>query len=307
MTMKKFYVILLVCLLPFAIDGQVNNNSYSEKGTEDRIVTRTLKEEVSVNKSIGRPREVKEETFRSVEQMPQFPGGEAALMKFLQANIDYPPTAAKNDIEGRVVVQFVVKKDGHIGEVKVVRSVDPVLDAEAIRVCRSLPYFYPGRQNGIPVNVWYTVPVTFRIKKTNQESVTPVQDSKSLEEDYVYDLLHKVISEVQMSLPLEAGNGLTITSIDIVENRVVYIFDNDESILNAELLEGIRDHITDSYGQRQLASYMLKAEDDVSRGIITLIALNGMGVQYYFRNKKGSLVFLDIYPQTVKSYVEDNF
>ena len=143
--------------------GQKDN----EKGTEDRNVTRTLKEEVVVEKKVEAPKEVKEEVFRSVEQMPQFPGGEAALMKYLQSHINYPPMAAENNVQGRVVVQFVVDKTGKVGEVKVVRSVDKDLDKEAVRVCKSLPKFTPGRQNGQPVSVWYTLPVTFKLQGTN--------------------------------------------------------------------------------------------------------------------------------------------
>ena len=143
--------------------GQKDN----EKGTEDRNVTRTLKEEVVVEKKVEAPKEVKEEIFRSVEQMPQFPGGEAALMKYLQSHINYPPMAAENNIQGRVVVQFVVDKTGKVGEVKVVRSVDKDLDKEAVRVCKSLPKFTPGRQNGQAVSVWYTLPVTFKLQGTN--------------------------------------------------------------------------------------------------------------------------------------------
>ena len=107
------------------------------------------------------------EAFRSVEQMPQFPGGEAALMKFLQTHINYPPMAAENNVQGRVVVQFVVDKTGKVGEVKIVRSVDKDLDKEAARVCASLPKFIPGRQNGQAVPVWYTLPVTFKLQGTN--------------------------------------------------------------------------------------------------------------------------------------------
>ena len=143
--------------------GQKDN----EKGTEDRNVTRTLKEEVVVEKKVEAPKEVKEEIFRSVEQMPQFPGGEAALMKYLQSHINYPPMAAENNVQGRVVVQFVVDKTGRVGEVKVVRSVDKDLDREAVRVCKSLPKFTPGRQNGQAVSVWYTLPVTFKLQGTN--------------------------------------------------------------------------------------------------------------------------------------------
>ena len=143
--------------------GQKDN----EKGTEDRNVTRTLKEEVVVEKPVEKKEEKKEEIFRSVEQMPQFPGGEAALMKYLQSHINYPPMAAENNVQGRVVVQFVVDKTGKVGEVKVVRSVDKDLDKEAVRVCKSLPKFTPGRQNGQAVSVWYILPVTFKLQGTN--------------------------------------------------------------------------------------------------------------------------------------------
>ena len=143
--------------------GQKDN----EKGTEDRNVTKTLKDEVVVEKPVEKPKEVKEEVFRSVEQMPQFPGGEAALMKYLQSHINYPPMAAENNVQGKVVVQFVVDKTGKVGEVKVVRSVDKDLDREAVRVCKSLPKFTPGRQNGQAVSVWYTLPVTFKLQGTN--------------------------------------------------------------------------------------------------------------------------------------------
>ena len=107
------------------------------------------------------------EVFISVEQMPQFPGGDAALLKYLSSHINYPPMAAESNIQGRVVVQFVVDKTGMVGEVKVVRSVDKDLDREAVRVCKSLPRFVPGRQNGQPVSVWYTLPVTFKLQGTN--------------------------------------------------------------------------------------------------------------------------------------------
>ena len=113
------------------------------------VVPHTIKEEIEI--------------YRSAEQMPQFPGGEAALMKYIQTHIQYPPTAAKNHVQGRVIVQFIVWKDGSVDEVKVVRSVDKDLDKEAIRVCKTLPKFTPGRQNGKIVPVWYTLPVTFQL------------------------------------------------------------------------------------------------------------------------------------------------
>ena len=133
-----------------------------DKGTDDRNVTREHKNEVIVEEKKPEPK--KEEIFKAVEQMPTFPGGEAELMKWLRDHIQYPTVAMENNIQGRVVVQFVVTKTGKVGEVKVVRSVDRDLDKEAIRVCKSLPDFIPGRMNGQAVNVWYTLPVQFKLQ-----------------------------------------------------------------------------------------------------------------------------------------------
>ena len=133
-----------------------------DKGTDDRNVTRQHKDEVIVEEIKHEP--VKEEVFKAVEQMPTFPGGDAELMKWLRDHIQYPTVAMENNIQGRVVVQFVVTKTGKVGEVKVVRSVDRDLDKEAIRVCKSLPDFIPGRMNGQAVNVWYTLPVQFKLQ-----------------------------------------------------------------------------------------------------------------------------------------------
>lgn len=102
--------------------------------------------------------------FVGVEQKPEFPGGDAALMKYLSDNIRYPKNAHDNKIEGRVVISFVIQKDGTIGETKILRSVDPELDAEALRVVRSLPAFTPGKMNGKAVAVWYSLPIAFKLK-----------------------------------------------------------------------------------------------------------------------------------------------
>lgn len=132
-----------------------------DKGTDDLNVDRTYKEEVIVEEKKD---PVKEEIFQSVEQMPQFPGGEAELLKWIGNHIKYPTMAMENGVQGRVVVRFVVTKDGSIGEVQVARGKDPDLDKEAVRVVRSLPKFTPGRMNGQPVSVWYTLPVNFKLQ-----------------------------------------------------------------------------------------------------------------------------------------------
>ena len=110
-----------------------------------------------------------DEIFKTVEQMPQFPGGDAALIKYIDSHLQYPPEAAKQGIQGKVIVQFVVDKTGKVGEVKVVRSVDKDLDKEAVRIIKTLPKFIPGRQNGQAVSVWYTLPVTFKLSSVRQK------------------------------------------------------------------------------------------------------------------------------------------
>jgi len=103
--------------------------------------------------------------FTSVEQMPQFPGGDAALMKYLAQHLQYPAMAAENGTQGKVIVQFVVTKTGKVGEVKVVRSLSDDCDKEAIRLIRDLPKFIPGKKNGKPTSMWYTLPVTFKLQQ----------------------------------------------------------------------------------------------------------------------------------------------
>lgn len=132
-----------------------------DKGTDDVTVVREVRDEVVVEeKKAPEP----EKIFTAVEESPKFPGGEAELYKFLNKNIRYPEIAAQNNIQGRVVVQFVVEKDGSVGEVKVVRGVDPDLDKEAVRVVKSMPKFIPGKMNGQNVRVWHTLPIKFTLR-----------------------------------------------------------------------------------------------------------------------------------------------
>lgn len=106
----------------------------------------------------------KDEVFMVAEQMPEYPGGMKELFKFLQDNVKYPESAMKKNVQGRVIVQFVVEKDGTPTEFNVVRSVDPDLDAEALRVMKAMSKWKPGMQKGEPVRVKYTVPVSFQLQ-----------------------------------------------------------------------------------------------------------------------------------------------
>ena len=109
-----------------------------------------------------------DEILHSSGHMPYFPGGNEALIRFFSDNMVYPEEALKNGIEGKVIMQFVVTKTGKVGQVKVARSIDKDLDREAIRLCKMLPDFTPGRNAmGEPVNVWYTLPINFKLPNNN--------------------------------------------------------------------------------------------------------------------------------------------
>ena len=142
-------------------------NVESDNTSREQLENLNKQVKVEVPEPVKKEEPKKDEIFKSVEQPPTFPGGDAALMKYLSSHLQYPTMAQENNIQGKVIVQFVVEKDGHVGDVKVVRSVDKDLDREAIRVCKSLPKFTPGRQNGQVVRVWYTLPVNFKLQGTN--------------------------------------------------------------------------------------------------------------------------------------------
>ena len=110
------------------------------------------------------PKEEETKVFDVVEVMPSFPGGQAALFEWLSKNIKYPVVAEENGVQGRVIVTFVVERNGSITDVQVVKSVDPSLDKEAVRVVKAMPHWIPGKQNGSAVRVKFTVPVTFRLQ-----------------------------------------------------------------------------------------------------------------------------------------------
>lgn len=110
------------------------------------------------------PVEEEAKVYNVVEQMPTFPGGEAALLKYVNTHIKYPAIAQEQEIQGVVVLRFVVKEDGSVGEVIVQKSLEKHCDEEAVRVVKSLPRFIPGKQQGKAVRVWYTLPVRYVIQ-----------------------------------------------------------------------------------------------------------------------------------------------
>lgn len=148
------------------LDEKVAVGTENKEGTKDRLaeaVRSDIAEAAPPPPPAPKP-EVSNKVFEVVEEMPHFPGGAAALQAFLSSNTKYPVVAQENGVQGRVIVSFVVERDGSITDVRVVRSVDPSLDREASRVVRSMPRWSPGKQNGSAVRVKYTVPVVFRLQ-----------------------------------------------------------------------------------------------------------------------------------------------
>ncbi|PXX18902.1 M56 family metallopeptidase [Hoylesella shahii] len=149
--LARFKYLLFV---PLAVALLAMNNTTIRANVQKKVVktTKTTKKADASNK-----------VYEVCEQMPTFPGGDAALMKYLSENVKYPALAIKAQEQGRVVVSFTVEKDGAISDVKVARSVTPSLDAEAVRVVKAMPKWTPGKQGGQLVRVRYNVPVSFKL------------------------------------------------------------------------------------------------------------------------------------------------
>ena len=148
------------------LDDKVAVGTENKEGVKDRTVE-AVRNDIAVAAPPPPPApkpEVANKVFDVVEEMPSFPGGQGALMSYLNSNTKYPVVAQENGVQGRVIVGFVVEKDGSISDVKVMRSVDPSLDREAQRVVKAMPKWKPGKQNGSAVRVKYTVPVVFRLQ-----------------------------------------------------------------------------------------------------------------------------------------------
>lgn len=144
----------------------VFSNADVQGNTTDATKGEILAKEIEAPpaKTEEKPKPKEEQIFVAVEQQAEFPGGQAAMMKWLGNNIRYPESAQQNDIQGKVIVKFVVEKDGSIGNVVVVKGVDKDLDREAVRVVKKMPKWQPGKNNGVPVRSYFNLPVTFRLQ-----------------------------------------------------------------------------------------------------------------------------------------------
>ena len=162
--------------------------------------------------------------FQVVEQMPEFPGGMGEAMKFLAKNMKYPVAAQQAKIEGRVIVQFVVEKDGSVSDVKVMRGVSPELDAEAIRVVSMMPKWIPGKQRGKAVAVKYTMPIMFRL-----QTPEPKKEEVVVHADNVKDVLIIIDGEVKEGMNLSQISPETIKSISVMKNEAAIAMYGDKA------------------------------------------------------------------------------
>ncbi|MDD2952737.1 MAG: energy transducer TonB [Parabacteroides sp.] len=141
-------------------DGAKAKEQVQEKAQEEAQSQDQVPEQVGDEETL----ENGEQIFRVVEVMPQFPGGDAELLKFIAKNIEYPQESQTNGDQGRVICSFVVTSDGSLTNFKVLRGLTPLLDQEAMRVIKMMPRWTPGTQRGKPVAVKYTVPITFKLQ-----------------------------------------------------------------------------------------------------------------------------------------------
>lgn len=135
-----------------------------EGSTDEEAVRKTLENAAIISEGSGSGKEMTTGPVTFAEVMPEFPGGEAELHKFIQSNLNYPVVDQENGTEGRVSIRFVVDKNGDITNIEVLRGISPSCDREAVRVVKNMPRWIPGKQNGTPVPVYFNLPIVFKLK-----------------------------------------------------------------------------------------------------------------------------------------------
>jgi protein TonB len=151
---------------PVVVDDtvQITNTLAINDILNDSVKNRNVNDIISVTENPEQVIPVEKEPEVIVKEMPVFPGGEKALLSFISQNLKYPDEAIRNNLFGKVIIKFAVAADGSVRRIEVLRSINPLLDQEAVRVISMLPKWKPGKQNGVPVAVWYFVPVSFEIR-----------------------------------------------------------------------------------------------------------------------------------------------
>ena len=257
--LKCLYVLPLAALAVTAFARSEVSSTLNEISNSKVSEISDLIKSVSVENA-----EIKGDTsqvFSIVEEMPEFPGGMGECMKFLARSIKYPADAITNGVEGRVIVKFIVEKDGGISNIQIVRSIDPLLDAEAARVIKSMPKWKPGKQKGENVKVYYTFPVTFRLSKNSdaasgQISVSPLDVSSDQE---------FIVVEEMPEFPGGMSAAMDYLSKNVkypkeaydkgIQGRVIvqYVVEKDGDISNVKVVRSI-DPLLDAEAVRVIKS-----------------------------------------------------
>ena len=182
-----------------------------------------------------------DKVFTEYETIPQFPGGETALLDFVYMNLKYPESAIKEKKEGKVFLRFVVTETGEIEKIQVVRSLQPDCDNEAIRVVKMLPKFIPGKYSGKPMSFWYTLPVTFKLPTIDNTDVILNQKFKP---DHIFDVVEQMpqFPGGNDSLLSYVSKNLKWPNTDVdVFGRVIcrFIVNRDGSVSNPEVIRSL--------------------------------------------------------------------
>jgi TonB family protein len=157
------------------------------------------------------------EAYNMCEQMPEFPGGEKALMAYIEKNMKYPESAVENNKDGRVIVRFMVSKTGQVSDATIVRGIDPDCDQEAIRVINGMPTWNPGKQDGKTVDVYYTIPIVFKLtKSTDAKHATRIRGH----EDVLFVVNGKILTDTEFK---EMKNRSKITSVNILSTDSIAV------------------------------------------------------------------------------------
>ncbi|MCI9284489.1 MAG: M56 family metallopeptidase [Muribaculaceae bacterium] len=218
-----------------ALIGAATGNKGSENTSDNQTATGLIamtdpqpEANSSAQKATGNTTKKDNRIYDVVEEMPRFPGGDQALFKFLAENVRYPEAAMKANIQGRVVAQFVVTSTGAVGDVRVVRGVSDDLDAEAVRVIKSLPDFTPGKVNGKPVSVWYTLPISFTLTDDGKKDSAAPADNKVEKSTIVIKSYTGSASDEEPIIYID-GVKQDITTLKVINPDKIESIDVDKS------------------------------------------------------------------------------
>ena len=206
----------------------------------------TSTETQEANTEVMESRAVEGEVFKVVEEMPEFVGGMAECMKYLAANVNYPTEAIEKGIQGRVIVQMVVTKEGDIADTKIARGIDPLLDAEALRVVSGMPKWKPGKQKGEAVNVRYTLPVMFRLGGDADKKEASTQTEAKVDENGIHQVCEEMpefpggMRECMNWLSKNVNYPATAQEKGI-QGRVIiqFVVERDGSITEPKVVRGV--------------------------------------------------------------------